>query len=50
MHEILVAVAFLALVASPAIMAALPVKDEENRNKGLIDAVRFPFPSATNGR
>lgn len=50
MNELLVAAAFLALVASPAIFAALPVKNEEDGRKGLADAVRIPIVSAPTHR
>ncbi|MFP5206850.1 MAG: hypothetical protein ACLGP3_10265 [Acidobacteriota bacterium] len=50
MNDLLVAVIFLLLVASPAIMAAMPLKDEEDQPKGLADSVHLPFPTASRGR
>jgi hypothetical protein len=50
MNDLLVAAVFLLLVASPAIMAAMPLKDEEDRPKGLTDAIRLRLPSASRSR
>ncbi len=50
MNDLLVAAVFLLLVASPAIMAAMPLKDEEDRPKGLADSVHLPFPSTSRSR
>lgn len=50
MQEFLVALFFISLVASPAIIAALPMRDEEVTPKGLADAVNLPLPYPSNGR
>lgn len=50
MNEILVAIVFLAMVASPAIFAAFPLKDEEDGQRGLTQAVRIPAASPSRSR
>ena len=50
MSDLLVAAIFLLLVASPAIMAAMPLKDEEDRPKGLAESIHLHLPSASRGR
>lgn len=50
MQVVFVALAFLLLVASPAIMAALPVRDEEHDSKGLADAVPLGIPAHLRSR
>lgn len=41
MQEIIVAIAFFALVASPALVAAFPARREEDRSGGLPENVRL---------
>jgi hypothetical protein len=50
MHDILVALVFVSLVASPAIVAAMPLKQENDDSGGLPEKVAIPMLSPSNTR
>jgi hypothetical protein len=48
MHDILVALVFVSLVASPAIVAAIPLREKEDDSRGLPESVKIPVFSPSN--
>jgi hypothetical protein len=45
MHDLLIALVFLAFVASPAIVAAMPPSERKERPESNAKGVEFPIPS-----
>ena len=50
MQEILVAIAFLTLVASPALVAAFPIRKDKDDSGGLPERVKISALSLSRGR
>jgi len=50
MHEILVALVFVSMVASPAIVAAFPIKDNEDCDEMQADMAKISVSSAARTR
>ena len=50
MQEILVAIAFLALVASPALVAVFPARRDEEDSGGVPEKLRISTLSPSHGR
>ena len=50
MHEILVALIFVSMVASPAIVAAFPLKDNEDGSEAQPELTKIAVSSAARSR
>jgi hypothetical protein len=50
MHDFVVALIFVTMVASPAIAAAMPIRDTEDGTKVLANAAAAPTPAPANSR
>jgi hypothetical protein len=50
MHDILIALVFVSMVASPAIVAAWPAKDEEDEPDGRLETAQISAASPMNAR
>jgi hypothetical protein len=50
MHDILVALVFVSLVASPAIVAAMPLRQDEDDSNGVPERAKAPLLSPSNIR
>jgi hypothetical protein len=46
MHDFLIALVFVSMVASPAIVAALPQRDEDEEGENMADTVDIPSNTA----
>jgi hypothetical protein len=50
MHDLLIALVFVTLVATPAVVAAMPSKDEDETPERHAESVDLVAPSPSNGR
>jgi hypothetical protein len=50
MHELIAAAIFLLFIASPAIAAACPATDKDDRPRGLRDCARVAVPACPSQR